>query len=58
MNQAMHTWIATVLSMLTVKILFPTYKFSKITKDFGIIGFAMDWAGFVMFCYFTWRYMV
>jgi hypothetical protein len=59
MNQNMHTWIATLLVILTIKIFFPQYQFHKlkIEDEDKSIMFIVNWvAPFISFS--IWLYLI
>lgn len=57
MNQNMHTWIATLLVVLTIKIFFPQYQFHKLENEDEFIMFMINWvAPFVSFS--IWFYLI
>jgi len=57
MNQNMHSWIAMVLIILTVKLLMPQHKFSAITNEFDLILFILDWVAPIIFLS-LWLYFI
>ncbi len=57
MNQNMHTWIATALVILTIKLLFPQHKLNAITNEFDLILFVLDWIAPIIFLS-VWLYFI
>jgi|GEM_PF-1019964 len=58
MNQEMHTWIATFLIVLTIKIFFPKQQFHKFNNKDISINFIVNWVAPIISFSVWWLYLI